>query len=230
MVSGRRLADAAVTAAAPRRSRLLTWAGLALGLPIAALLAGFIWFAQTMPGDAPTDITPTDAIVVLTGGSERLGEGLKLLLQNRSAHLFVSGVHPGVTLEELLRVYHVDPVLAPGDIAIGYRAGNTQGNAEETATWMAAHGFHSLRLVTANYHMRRSLLEFTSAMPGITIVPHPVFPDPVYPSRWWRSAQALAVVGGEYTKYLLALARILISGPPVPPAPAPADAAAGASR
>src|SRR5690606_31996387 len=175
---------------------------------------GFVWFAQTMPGEAPTDITPTDAIVVLTGGSERMGEGLKLLLQNRSAHLFVSGVHPGVTVGELLRIYQVDPAQAPGDIAIGYRAGNTQGNAEETATWMAKHGYRSLRLVTANYHMRRSLLEFSRAMPGIKIVPHPVFPDPVYPSRWWRSAQAIAVVAGEYTKYLVALARIAISGPP----------------
>jgi uncharacterized SAM-binding protein YcdF (DUF218 family) len=219
MVGGRRLAGTAVTAEAPRRSRALTWVGLVLALIVAAWLAGFVWFAQTMPGAVPTDITPTDAIVVLTGGSERLGEGLKLLLQNRSAHLFVSGVHPGVTIDELLRVYHVDPAQAPGDIAIGYRAGNTQGNAEETAAWIAAHGFRSLRLVTANYHMRRSLLEFGAAMPGIMIVPHPVFPDPVYPSRWWRSAQAISVVASEYTKYVLALARILIAGQP-PAAPA----------
>ena len=222
MVSDRRLAGAAVTADAPRRARGWAWFGRGLVLFPAAWLAGFIWFAQTMPGDAPTDVTATDAIVVLTGGSERLGEGLKLLLQNRAAHLFVSGVHPGVTVEELLRVYHVDPARAPGDIAIGYRAGNTQGNAEETAAWMTAHGLHSLRLVTANYHMRRSLLEFSSAMPGIQIVPHPVFPEPVYPSRWWRSAQAVWVVGGEYNKYLVALLRILISGPPMP---APASAA-----
>jgi uncharacterized SAM-binding protein YcdF (DUF218 family) len=217
MVSDRQLAGAAVTDEAPHRSRTLAWVGLALSLVVAAWLAGFVWFAQTMPGDVQTDVSPTDAIVVLTGGSERLGEGLKLLLQNRAAHLFVSGVHPGVTVEELLRVYHVDQARAPGDIAIGYRAGNTQGNAEETAAWVAEHGFHSLRLVTANYHMRRSLLEFTHAMPGITIVPHPVFPDPVYPTRWWRSAQAISVVGGEYIKYLLAQLRILLSGP-LPPA------------
>ena len=216
MVGDRRLADSAVSTEAPRRVH--GWAWLVRGLAAIALawVAGFIWFAQTMPGDAPTDVTPTDAIVVLTGGSERLGEGLKLLLQNRAAHLFVSGVHPGVTIEELLRVYHVDPAQAPGDIAIGYRAGNTEGNAEETAAWMAAHGFRSLRLVTANYHMRRSLLEFSAALPGIQIVPHPVFPEPVYPSRWWRSFQAISVVGGEYNKYLVALLRVLISGAPTP--------------
>ena len=209
-----------MTGAPPRWSRTLRSIGVALTLISLAWLAGFIWFAETMPGDTPTDVTPTDAIVVLTGGSERLGEGLKLLLQNRSAHLLVSGVNPGVTMDELLRVYHVDPARAPGDITIGYRAGNTQGNAEETAEWVAAHGFHSIRLVTANYHMRRSLLEFTHAMPGITIVPHPVFPDPVYPARWWRSPQAITVLAGEYTKYLLALVRIPLSGP----------ASAGAAR
>ena len=223
MVGDRQLAGAAVTDDAPRRSRV-PGPGRSRSRCVAlAWLAGFVWFAQTMPGDVPTYVTPTDAIVVLTGGSERLGEGSKLLLQNRAAHLFVSGVHPGVTIEELLRVYHVDQARAPGDIAIGYRAGNTEGNAEETAEWVAAHGFHSLRLVTANYHMRRSLLEFTHAMPDIMIVPHPVFPDPVYPSRWWRSAQAISVVGGEYVKYLLAQLRILISGSPTP-------AAAGAAK
>ncbi|MGE5145591.1 MAG: YdcF family protein [Candidatus Eiseniibacteriota bacterium] len=220
MVGDRRLADSAVTAEAPRRSSPWVWVVRGLALIVIAWVAGFVWFAQTMPGEVPTDVTPTDAIVVLTGGSERLGEGLKLLLQNRAAHLFVSGVHPGVTVEELLRVYHVDPARAPGDITIGYRAGNTQGNAEETAEWMAAHGFHSLRLVTANYHMRRSLLEFSAALPGVAIVPHPVFPEPVYPSRWWRSVQAISVVGGEYNKYLVALARLLISGAPTPPADA----------
>jgi uncharacterized SAM-binding protein YcdF (DUF218 family) len=211
-----------MTAEAPRRSQGWVWLGRAGVLIAVAWLAGFIWFAQTMPGDAPSDVTPTDAIVVLTGGSERLGEGLKLLLQNRAGHLFVSGVHPGVTVDELLRVYHVDPARAPGDIAIGYRAGNTQGNAEETAAWMTGHGFRSLRLVTANYHMRRSLLEFSHAMPGVQIVAHPVFPEPVYPSRWWRSAQAISVVGGEYNKYLVALLRIAISGPPAPAASASA--------
>lgn len=202
-----------MTAEAPRRTRVRTRVLLVLATIAGTWLAGFVWFAQTMPGEAPTEIAPTDAIVVLTGGSERMGEGFKLLLQNRSAHLFVSGVHPGVSVEELLRIYQVDPAQAPGDIAIGYRAGNTQGNAEETAAWMKAHGYRSLRLVTANYHMRRSLLEFGRAMPGVAIVPHPVFPNPVYPTRWWRSAQAIAVIAAEYTKYLVALARIAVSGP-----------------
>ncbi len=48
--------------------------------------------------------------------------------------------------------------------------------------------FHSLRLVTANYHMPRSLLEFARAMPDIEIVPHPVFPEISRGPHWWAAA------------------------------------------
>ena len=37
----------------------------------------------------------------------------------------------------------------------------------ETAAWMREKDFHSLRLVTASYHMPRSLLEFSRAMPDV---------------------------------------------------------------
>ena len=43
-----------MTAEAPRRLRAPTWVGLALALIVAAWLAGFVWFAETMPGDTPT--------------------------------------------------------------------------------------------------------------------------------------------------------------------------------
>src|ERR1700736_5683632 len=70
-------------------------------------------------------------------------------------------------------------------VVLGHRAVDTLGNAGETAQWMRQQGFHSLRLVTAWYHMRRSLLEFELAMPEIEIVPHPVFPDQVAHEHWW---------------------------------------------
>ena len=42
---------------------------------------------------------------------------------------------------------------------------------------MRQRGYHSLRLVTGGYHMPRSLLEFSEALPEAEVVPHPVFPD-----------------------------------------------------
>jgi len=72
---------------------------------------------------------------------------------------------------------------------------------------MAREGFRSVRLVTSSYHMPRSLLEFSRAMPGVRIVPHPVFADRVKQGQWlvWPGTANLIV--GEYEKYLLALAR-----------------------
>jgi ABC-type lipoprotein export system ATPase subunit len=48
-----------------------------------------------------------------------------------------------------------------------------QENAREAAAFAARENFTSLRLVTANYHMRRALLEFRRAMPDIEIVAQP---------------------------------------------------------
>src|SRR3546814_4570320 len=62
-------------------------------------------------------------------------------------------------------------------VDLGFEAADTAGNALETAGWLNAHGYKSIRLVTANYHMPRSLVEFSRRLPGITIVPPPVLPD-----------------------------------------------------
>lgn len=92
-------------------------------------------------------------------------------------------------------------------IALGYEAGDTIGNAAETALWMRKEGFRSVRLVTANYHMPRSLLEFSHAMPGVTVIPHPVFPNSVKQDQWWRWPGTAHLIATEYTKYLAAAVR-----------------------
>src|SRR3546814_1991195 len=118
----------------------------------------------------------TDAIIVLTGGSERLPTGLDLLSRDRADKLFVSGVYAGVEVAELLRLSRQSPQELACCIVLGYAANDTRGNAVETAAWVHAEGYKSLRLVTSNYHMARSLLEFRRLMPEIEIVPHPVRP------------------------------------------------------
>src|SRR5262249_54010933 len=89
----------------------------------------------------------------------------------------------------------------------GHEAADTAGNAAETEAWMEHEGFHSLRLVTASYHMQRSLLEFHRAMPEMTIVPHPVFPEGFMRSTWWAWPGTLTLIVSEYHKYMLSAAR-----------------------
>jgi len=173
---------------------------LALGLWI----GGLFWFAGQIPIPGPVSTQRTDAIVVLTGGSERLDTGLHLLAEGYAVKVFVSGVARGVDLATLLRVARRGPENLACCIAIGYRADNTAGNAQETAEWMRSQGYSSLRLVTANYHMPRSLLEFRRAMAEIVIVPHPVFPPQFKHNRWWRWPGTTTLLISEYNKYLIA--------------------------
>lgn len=174
-----------------------------------AWVGGLVWFAETMPHAAPAVAASqarTDAIVVLTGGADRIAEGARLLAQGHAQWLFISGVNPGVKKAELLRVTGITEPALENNIVIGQFADTTRENAAETAAWMKSRGFRSLRLVTANYHMRRSLLEFRRLMPEAEIVAHPVFPAPVTPGPWWQDIRALSIVAGEYNKYLAAFA------------------------
>ncbi|CAA7616417.1 YdcF family protein [Magnetospirillum sp. UT-4] len=173
----------------------------------AAWAAGFLWFVATLPDRVEDPLSRTDAIVVLTGGSERLATGLALLEAGRSGTLFVSGVHPGVEPGDLMRQAPAAGSGAAGAMVLGHAADDTVGNATETAAWVSGSRVGSLRLVTGAYHMPRSLLEFRRAMPGIRIVPHPVFPDTVKSREWWRWPGTAALLATEYSKYLAAMAR-----------------------
>lgn len=170
--------------------------------------AGLTRFAAAIPDAVFDTDTKSDAIVVLTGGSERLTTGVSLLGEGLAKRVFVSGVHPDADTEAILRTAGlVDPSLAER-IESGHGARDTAGNAEETAAWIHGHGFRSLRLVTASYHMPRSLLELRSALPDATIIPHPVFPSHVKQSRWWAWPGTAWLIIGEYNKFLWASTRI----------------------
>jgi uncharacterized SAM-binding protein YcdF (DUF218 family) len=184
----------------------------ALGGAVLLWLACLVWFADTMPSEIADPSSPTDAIVVLTGGSQRFDAGLELLAAGKAKKLFVSGVHHGVEIADLLHLAHRAPDAVPADeltccILLGHAADSTIGNALETASWMRQEGYHSLRLVTAGYHMRRSLFEFARAMPEIRIIANPVFPEQVKLADWWAWPGTAALIVGEYDKYLAARLR-----------------------
>jgi uncharacterized SAM-binding protein YcdF (DUF218 family) len=193
-----------------RRARRgpFAWIFLALAAAALAYAGGLAWFAETIPrGPHARSPVAADGIVVLTGGPLRLREGLRLLAEGKGRKLLVSGVYRGVEVQELLRVARQAPEAVECCVELGYAADSTHGNAHETSAWMAREGFGSLILVTANYHMRRSLLEFRRALPETRIEPHPVFPEGFRIDAWWRWPGTFALVQGEYHKFLAALAR-----------------------
>jgi uncharacterized SAM-binding protein YcdF (DUF218 family) len=176
-----------------------------------AWLGGLVYFTTLIPGSVEDEDTAADAIVVLTGGSDRLREGLRLLADGKAERLLISGVHREASLADLLKIGEAPPNLSPQSIecciTLGHEAGNTAGNAAEAAAWAAANGIHSLRLVTADYHMPRSLLEFARAMPDVLLLPHPVFPKDVKRDEWWLWPGTASLVVSEYHKYMASLVR-----------------------
>lgn len=191
------------------RSALRRLAAVGALLPL-LWLAGLVWFGFSMPQTPADGRTKTDAIIVLTGGSGRLVEGIRLLAAGAAPVLFVSGVDPRVGKQSVLRGAGGVPEALRPRIVLGYRAEHTQGNADETALWARAQNLKSLRLVTANYHMRRSLLELRSALPDARIIAHPVFPQAVLRGHWWRSLSGIAIVNGEFYKFVAALIRVTL--------------------
>jgi uncharacterized SAM-binding protein YcdF (DUF218 family) len=189
-----------------QRNRIALNILVAVGITVMVWIIGLIKFAGLVPLSVQDTSTKTDAIVVLTGGSRRLSEGLELLSQGLAEKVFVSGVYQGIDVKKLLQLAKRSPPEQESRVSIG-NATNTTGNALETAAWMAANKLGSLRLVTAAYHMPRSLLEFRFAMPGARLLPHPVFPENVKQDRWWAWPGTAALMISEYNKYLFAHAR-----------------------
>ena len=170
------------------------------GLGITVWLAGLIAFAYEINHYAVEYTTQTEAIVVLTGGRYRIGEGMKLLNSGLARELFISGVEKNTSLEEIGKKQAID-FNTEREISIGKKSTNTVENAEETREWLKKHKIKSIRLVTSNYHMPRSLAEFRYHNPDLLIIPHPVFSDYVA-RKWWKSFKSFCLIASEYNKFL----------------------------
>jgi uncharacterized SAM-binding protein YcdF (DUF218 family) len=177
---------------------------LLIAAPAIAFGTGLLLFADSLPLASPDPDATTDAIVVWTGGADRVSTGIDLLAAGRAKKLFISGVGHDTTLESLLRASRPQATDLRCCIVLGREAFDTISNATETVTWMRGEQYNSLRLVTAAYHMPRALLLLAEVAPGIKVVPNPVVPSGFDPARWWASRESRNVVTGEYVKYLLA--------------------------
>ncbi len=170
------------------------------------------------PADDPA---PADGIVALTGGSgERIIAGVRLLEDGQAKRLLISGVGPHVTRSQLQTLVGAAKPVFDCCVDLGFQAANTLGNARETAVWARSHGFRTLILVTADFHMPRARLELRAALPEATIEPYPVVTSELKAGDWWKTGTGAQRMILEYCKYLAVLAReTLLDLGPKPPAP-----------
>ncbi len=138
-----------------------------------------------------------------------MDSGLDLLAEGMGKKLFISGVPKGVTLKDVYKnkpqakylSYFTDDFY----ITLGHEAVSTKTNAQETTQWMKEQNFKSMYLVTAYYHMPRSMIELKHAMPQMEIVPYPVFPDSDNDGSWWQSYETRNLIFSEYHKTMASL-------------------------
>ena len=168
-------------------------------------LAIFNYSIRSYPID---NSTRTDAIVVLTGGSNRIQEAINLLNSDLSDVLLISGVEKKTSLSSILNTLSVKPK-PEKKIVIDHSSTNTVENAIETNDWILKNNVKSIRLVTSNYHLPRSRLEFEIQNKGLDIVLNPVFSENVSP-KWWRYSGTFSLVASEYNKFLLVYLKHLL--------------------
>ena len=170
-------------------------------------VGGFSYYNYYIVNLKPAVVSKIDATVVLTGGSKRIAKGLNLITKDDSKHLFISGVDAGVTVDDLVRGSKGSS-LEKDKVELGYEAQNTRENAEESISWIKQNDYKSIRLITSNYHVPRSLLEFHELMPDLQIFIYPVEPDFFANHSRVTSFRKFVVLFREYNKLLVAIGRI----------------------
>lgn len=154
---------------------------------------GFVLFAFTLGRPAKPQTPGTDAAVVLTGGAGRIEHGIDVLRQHKAGRLLVAGADPAVTKADLARRIPHSSALLKCCVDLGSESVDTRSNAEEAGRWLAKNRFHSLRLITSDWHMRRARYEFRRVLGS----KYDVVPDAV------RTEPSFLLLFAEYNKYLL---------------------------
>ena len=143
-----------------------------LSLMVLCWVLGFIVFAVTVPKPASGDkAAPVGAVIVLTGGEGRIARGLEVLRRGWATQLLVAGVDPEVQQQEFATEYHVEPRLMQCCVTLGKESVDTRSNAQEALRWIALRQVKTVRLVTADWHMRRAYWELRRVLPAdVTVI------------------------------------------------------------
>ncbi len=171
-------------------------------------IGGFLKFTSQASETKPaSELTQSDGIVVLTGGSLRIQKGLELLKMGKAKRLLISGVNEETTREDLLKLNSPHADLFQCCIDLERVARNTLGNAMEARKWADKNGYSSIILVTSAHHVPRSLMEFRRHLPNTKIATYPVALNSIEQEGWWKDEGALRLMVGEYIKYIGAWSR-----------------------
>lgn len=148
------------------------------------------------------------AVVVLTGGSNRIEEGLDIMSKFGCDYFFISGVNRNVSRHDILKRIQSNHHVEQCHLELGYTARNTHENAQEVISWLEKKKFTKIVLVTAYYHMPRSIIEFQAIDSDLEIQPYAVYPDQTQTDTKETAYKKGFFLFKEYNKLLAAWIRI----------------------
>ena len=172
------------------------------------LFIGFIAFLVLINNNYSEEnvIDPNSKfIVVATGGSNRILEGINIFNKYEKMKMLITGVGEGITKSDIAKAISANNKqikFLNCCVDLGNSALNTRGNAKEAFLWLTKNNSKNSFLVTANYHMPRLINEFNKVDPKLALNIIPVKPklDPVkdifIPSNF-------IIVFREYLKFLI---------------------------
>jgi uncharacterized SAM-binding protein YcdF (DUF218 family) len=155
-------------------------------------------------------------IVILTGGSNRIKDGLKIIenFDNsaiKNIKLLISGTGKGFTTSNVNKLLPKNVYLnkfVKCCVKLDNKSENTYYNAIETFKWAKKNNIKTFILITSNYHMPRAFLEFKAKMPNFKIITHPITPKRHDINNWMDSFETFSLIFIEYSKFLIAHLRI----------------------
>jgi uncharacterized SAM-binding protein YcdF (DUF218 family) len=203
IATGHELISQRASASGSRRRGRVAGRVLSVALVIGAALfvAGLVQFADAIPRGATTP-RAADAVVVLTGGENRVAKAVQLIIAGKGQRLLISGVNDHTSAASIAQAIDENQALFRCCIDIDRRARNTIGNAIEITRWVKTHHYSSLIVVTGAYHMPRALNELRRMLPDTELIADPVLPPGLDLNDWWTDPRAARVIIFEYAKYL----------------------------
>ena len=142
---------------------------------------GWFWAIRAYPNGIPRGAR-----------AETLRE-IERLEAGDARRMLITGVNRDVKPSELAAEYGRPVAVFDCCVSLGFDASDTRSNALEVSRWLVRRKYKSIRLVTADWHMRRARYELERVLPDDV----KIYDDGV------RSTPSLATLWKEYNKYVL---------------------------
>jgi uncharacterized SAM-binding protein YcdF (DUF218 family) len=149
---------------------------------------------------------PADAILVLTGGENRIQEGYRAWKEGKGRELYILGTGEGASLD---RILPGRPSLSTEELRRLHLEGwseNTLENAYSAKGVVSERKFGRVILVTSSYHLPRAYLSLRTVLPGnVSISVIPVRSEWKERGAFARALKHYFVEGWKYWGYRLFL-------------------------